>query len=54
VIELESNRHVQALAYQIQKEGNSCNGDRYFINATEEYFIREVVKQYHYEEVLID
>jgi negative regulator of sigma-B (phosphoserine phosphatase) len=42
VIELKSNRHVQALAYQIQKEDNSCNGDSYFIKATEEYFICDV------------
>jgi phosphoserine phosphatase RsbX len=76
MLELESNQYIQTLAYQIQKEGNVCNGDSFFIKATEEYFIcavadglgsgmyahassnaiREVVEQYHYEEVdiLID
>lgn len=39
MLELESNRHIKALAYQIQKEGNSCNGDSFFIKATEDYFI---------------
>lgn len=39
MLEQESNRHIKALAYQIQKEGNSCNGDSFFIKATEDYFI---------------
>jgi phosphoserine phosphatase RsbX len=42
MLEQESNRHVQSLAYQIQKEGNSCNGDSFFIKATEDYFICSV------------
>ncbi|MBU8880534.1 SpoIIE family protein phosphatase [Bacillus sp. FJAT-29790] len=76
MLQLESNGYIQSLAYQIQKEGNVCNGDSFFIKATEDYFIclvadglgsglnahassnaiREVVKQYHHEEVevLID
>jgi len=39
MLEHESNRHIKSLAYQIQKEGNSCNGDSFFIKATEDYFI---------------
>ncbi|MED4400580.1 PP2C family serine/threonine-protein phosphatase [Metabacillus fastidiosus] len=39
MIKSEENRHVQALAYQIQKEGNWCNGDSFFIKATKDYFI---------------
>lgn len=39
MLELESNQYIQTLAYQIQKEGNVCNGDSFFMKATEEYFI---------------
>ncbi|MGG1679216.1 PP2C family serine/threonine-protein phosphatase [Neobacillus sp. NRS-1170] len=39
MLEREANEHIQALAYQIQKRGNWCNGDSYFMKATEEYFI---------------
>jgi negative regulator of sigma-B (phosphoserine phosphatase) len=39
MLEVESNGHIMALAYQIQKKGNSCNGDSFFIKATEDYFI---------------
>jgi phosphoserine phosphatase RsbX len=76
MLELESNEYIQTLVYQIQKEGNVCNGDSFFIKTTDDYFIcavadglgsgiyahassnaiREVVEQFHYEEVdvLID
>jgi negative regulator of sigma-B (phosphoserine phosphatase) len=37
--ELEPNQHVRAISYQIQKEGNSCNGDSLFMKATDDYFI---------------
>jgi phosphoserine phosphatase RsbX len=39
MLELESNQYIQTLAYQIQKEGNVCNGDSFFISAKEDYFI---------------
>jgi negative regulator of sigma-B (phosphoserine phosphatase) len=39
MFKLESNRYVHAIAYQIQKEGNLCNGDSFFMKATEDYFI---------------
>jgi len=39
MLEHESNQYVQSVAYQIQKQGNSCNGDSYYIKATEDYFI---------------
>lgn len=39
MLKLESNGHIQALAYQIQKEGNTCNGDSFYFKATEDYFI---------------
>lgn len=39
MFELEGNDHIQALAYQIQKEGNICNGDSFYMKATEDYFI---------------
>ena len=39
MLELESNQYIQTLAYQIQKEGNRCNGDSFFIKATDDYFI---------------
>lgn len=39
MIEQECNKHIQAVAYQIQKEGNRFNGDSFFMKATEEYFI---------------
>jgi len=39
MLELESNQYIQTLAYQIQKEGNTCNGDSFFIKATDHYFI---------------
>ncbi|MEH7074336.1 SpoIIE family protein phosphatase [Neobacillus drentensis] len=39
MLELESNQYIQTVAYQIQKEGNVCNGDSFYMKATEEYFI---------------
>jgi phosphoserine phosphatase RsbX len=42
MLELESNQHIQTLAYQIQKKGNTCNGDSFYIKATEDYFICSV------------
>lgn len=39
---VESNSHVQSIAYQIQKAGNSYNDDSFFIKATEDYFICSV------------
>jgi negative regulator of sigma-B (phosphoserine phosphatase) len=39
MFEHESNQYINALAYQIQKNGNSCNGDSFFMKATEDYFI---------------
>ena len=42
MLELESNDHIHALAYQIQKQGNLCNGDSFFMRTTEDYFICSV------------
>jgi phosphoserine phosphatase RsbX len=39
MLEVESNKYIKALAYQIQKKGNLYNGDSFFIKATDEYFI---------------
>lgn len=39
MLDLESNEHIRALAYQIQKEGNQCNGDSFYMKSTEDYFI---------------
>ncbi|MGX9135943.1 PP2C family serine/threonine-protein phosphatase [Rummeliibacillus sp. JY-2-4R] len=34
-----SNQHIQAIAYQVPKEGNVINGDSIYIKITDEYFI---------------
>lgn len=39
MLELDLNQHIQAIAYQIPKEGNVFNGDSYFMKVTEDYFI---------------
>jgi negative regulator of sigma-B (phosphoserine phosphatase) len=39
MLELESNEHIHAVAYQIQKEGNLCNGDSFYMKTAEDYFI---------------
>jgi phosphoserine phosphatase RsbX len=42
MLEHESNQYIQTLAYQKQKEGNTCNGDSFYIKATDHYFICSV------------
>lgn len=42
MLDHEANAYVQARAFQIQKEGNSFNGDSFFMKATDEYFICSV------------
>lgn len=37
--ELELNDYIQAIAYQIPKDGNVINGDSFFMKVTDEYFI---------------
>jgi negative regulator of sigma-B (phosphoserine phosphatase) len=39
MLELELNEYIQAIAYQIPKEGNVLNGDSFFMKVTEDYFI---------------
>lgn len=42
MLEIEANPFVHARAFQVQKEGNSFNGDSFFMMATDEYFICSV------------
>lgn len=39
MIQIEENKHVYALAYQMQKQGKTLCGDSFLIKATEDYFI---------------
>jgi phosphoserine phosphatase RsbX len=39
MFEDESNQYIQALAFQLAKQGNSCNGDSFYMKATMDYFI---------------
>lgn len=39
MLELDLNQHIQAIAYQVPKEGNVFNGDSFFMKVTAEYFI---------------
>jgi phosphoserine phosphatase RsbX len=39
MLERESNPYIQALAFQQAKPGNSCNGDCFYMKATDDYFI---------------
>ncbi len=39
MLELDFNQHIQAIAYQIPKEGNVLNGDSFFMKVTDDYFI---------------
>ncbi|MEH7097913.1 PP2C family serine/threonine-protein phosphatase [Neobacillus vireti] len=39
MLELDLNQHIQAIAYQIPKEGNVFNGDSFFMKVTSDYFI---------------
>ena len=39
MIELDLNQYIQAIAYQIPKEGNVYNGDSFFMKVTDDYFI---------------
>ncbi|PLS04864.1 PP2C family serine/threonine-protein phosphatase [Neobacillus cucumis] len=39
MLERDFNQHIQAIAYQIPKEGNVLNGDSFFMKITDDYFI---------------
>lgn len=39
MLERDCNQHIQAIAYQIPKEGNVFNGDSFYMKVTDEYFI---------------
>ncbi|OLS41166.1 PP2C family serine/threonine-protein phosphatase [Bacillus sp. MRMR6] len=39
MLEHQSNQYIQSLAYQLAKQGNSCNGDSFYMKATENYYI---------------
>jgi phosphoserine phosphatase RsbX len=39
MVELDFNQYIQAIAYQIPKEGNVFNGDSFFMKVTDDYFI---------------
>jgi phosphoserine phosphatase RsbX len=42
MLEREANPYIEAMAYQVQKEGNRFNGDSFYMKATDEYFICSV------------
>jgi|tagenome__1003787_1003787.scaffolds.fasta_scaffold20513672_2 phosphoserine phosphatase RsbX len=39
MLELDFNQYIQAIAYQIPKEGNVFNGDSFYMEVMEDYFI---------------
>jgi len=39
MLEFDVAQHIQAIAYQIPKEGNEYNGDSFFMTVTDDYYI---------------